>query len=123
MSRTAVLLGRSSKPQRRFVMTSSSRAVQQSTRSVSSLASFFVDIGSGPSVQNRRVFHTFYTPDEQLAAGMGVVNPDAPFRKLLAANRGEISTRITRAASELGIQSAGIYSHEGKENETTLRGL
>lgn len=40
--------------------------------------------------------------------------PEAPFKKLLAANRGEIATRIMRASSELGIASAGIYSHEGK---------
>jgi Biotin carboxylase, N-terminal domain len=39
---------------------------------------------------------------------------DAPFTKLLAANRGEIATRINRAASELGIQTAGIYSHEDR---------
>ena len=38
----------------------------------------------------------------------------APFKKLLAANRGEIATRIMRASSELGIASAGIYSHEGE---------
>jgi pyruvate carboxylase len=38
-----------------------------------------------------------------------------PFNKLLAANRGEISTRINRAAAELGIATAGIYSHEGKQ--------
>ena len=39
---------------------------------------------------------------------------EPPFGKLLAANRGEIATRIMRASSELGIASAGIYSHEGK---------
>jgi hypothetical protein len=39
------------------------------------------------------------------------------FSKILAANRGEIATRIMRAASELGIASAGIYSHEGKVGE------
>ena len=39
---------------------------------------------------------------------------DPPFKKLLAANRGEIATRIMRASSELGIASAGIYSHEGE---------
>lgn len=37
-----------------------------------------------------------------------------PFKKLLAANRGEIATRIMRASSELGIASAGIYSYEGE---------
>jgi hypothetical protein len=45
------------------------------------------------------------------------VATDAPFTKLLAANRGEIATRIMRASSELGIASAGIYSHEGKKKE------
>lgn len=34
-----------------------------------------------------------------------------PFRKLMAANRGEIATRIFRAASELGIPTVGIYSY------------
>ncbi len=36
-----------------------------------------------------------------------------PFKKLLAANRGEIATRINRGAAELGVQTVGIYSHEG----------
>lgn len=38
----------------------------------------------------------------------------APFKKVLAANRGEIATRIMRACSELNIASAGIYSHEDR---------
>lgn len=37
-----------------------------------------------------------------------------PFQKLMAANRGEIATRIFRAATELGIQTVGIYSQPGK---------
>lgn len=37
-----------------------------------------------------------------------------PFAKLLAANRGEIATRINRAATELGISTAGIYSFEDR---------
>ena len=37
-----------------------------------------------------------------------------PFKKILAANRGEIATRIMRACSELGVASAGIYSHEDR---------
>jgi hypothetical protein len=41
-------------------------------------------------------------------------NANPPFKKILAANRGEIATRINRAAAELGIQTAGIYSFEGK---------
>jgi hypothetical protein len=42
-------------------------------------------------------------------------NANPPFNKILAANRGEIATRINRAAAELGIQTAGIYSFEGKK--------
>ena len=37
-----------------------------------------------------------------------------PFKKILAANRGEIATRINRAAAELGVLTAGIYSYEGE---------
>lgn len=37
-----------------------------------------------------------------------------PFKKILAANRGEIATRINRAGAELGVQTAGIYSYEGE---------
>ena len=37
-----------------------------------------------------------------------------PFKKVMAANRGEIATRIMRAANELGCRTAGIYSHEDR---------
>jgi len=37
-----------------------------------------------------------------------------PFKKLLAANRGEIATRINRGAAELGIQTVSIYSYEDR---------
>jgi len=53
---------------------------------------------------------------------VAAIDPDAvcvpttnpPFKKILAANRGEIATRINRAGAELGVQTAGIYSYEGK---------
>jgi hypothetical protein len=47
-------------------------------------------------------------------AAASSIHAAPPFHKILAANRGEIATRINRAASELGIQSAGIYSYEGE---------
>ncbi|MFA6020405.1 MAG: biotin carboxylase N-terminal domain-containing protein, partial [Rhodospirillales bacterium] len=35
-------------------------------------------------------------------------------RKILIANRGEIAIRVMRAATELGIQTVGIYSLEDR---------
>lgn len=46
-----------------------------------------------------------------------------PFKKLMAANRGEVATRINRAAAELGIASVGIYSHEGTKKKIADDGL
>lgn len=37
-----------------------------------------------------------------------------PFRKLLVANRGEVAIRIFRAATELGLSTVGVYSHEDR---------
>ncbi|TFJ84262.1 hypothetical protein NSK_004253 [Nannochloropsis salina CCMP1776] len=39
---------------------------------------------------------------------------EPPFKKLMAANRGEIATRIMRATTELGIASVGIFSKEDR---------
>ncbi|HEX4896364.1 MAG TPA: pyruvate carboxylase [Solimonas sp.] len=38
----------------------------------------------------------------------------APIRKLLVANRGEISIRVMRACAELGIRTVAIYAHEDR---------
>ena len=53
------------------------------------------------------------TQHPSMNVGKSVTVSEPPFKKLLAANRGEIATRISRGASELGIQTCGIYSHEG----------
>src|SRR6188508_1466250 len=37
-----------------------------------------------------------------------------PFRRVLAANRGEIAVRIFRASTELGFRTVAIYSHEDR---------
>lgn len=56
---------------------------------------------------------TFHTSTSRWKASEVASVNDAPFEKLMAANRGEIATRIVRAAAELGIKTAGIYAHEG----------
>ena len=69
--------------------------------------------------QRYQSLHTFHTPDDRSMTSNTILPegaPPPPFHKLLAANRGEIATRINRAASELGIITAGIYSHEGTCN-------
>jgi Biotin carboxylase, N-terminal domain len=74
--------------------------------------------------QQQRCLHTFPPPDERLMQQQQQKQsnilpegaPPPPFHKLLAANRGEIATRINRAAAELGILTAGIYSHEGTKS-------
>lgn len=46
-------------------------------------------------------------------ADSGPSHVSRPFEKLLAANRGEIATRILRAGTELGCSTVALYSHEG----------
>jgi len=70
------------------------------------------------TLANAQSFHTFHTPDESAPGALPSTRtegmPPPPFSKLLAANRGEIACRIMRGAAELGIHTAGIYSHEGR---------
>jgi len=53
--------------------------------------------------------------EPEIATKSRVVKHDPPpFTKLMAANRGEIATRILRAAAELDVKSVAIYSHEDR---------
>jgi len=45
--------------------------------------------------------------------GIEMAKPPS-FKRLLAANRGEIAIRIFRAATELGLRTVAIYSHEDR---------
>src|SRR3954462_13487911 len=45
---------------------------------------------------------------------MSEPSPSRPLRKLMLANRIEISIRIFRSAHELGIRTVAIYSHEDR---------
>lgn len=49
-----------------------------------------------------------------LARNMGTMTKKNPIRKVMAANRGEIATRIMRAGSELGLKTVGIFSKEDR---------
>ena len=65
--------------------------------------------------ESTRVFSTNVRTNHPSMAPKKSVNvSEQPFKKLMAANRGEIATRINRAASELGINTVGIYSFEGE---------
>src|ERR1700760_4367927 len=57
-------------------------------------------------------------------------DPPQRIRSLLVANRGEIAIRVMRAASELGLRTVAVYSHEDrfslhrtKADESYLVGL
>ena len=43
-------------------------------------------------------------------------SPVCPFKKILAANRGEIAVRICRAASELNLSTVTIYAYEDRSS-------
>ena len=49
-----------------------------------------------------------------ISATVGDPDYEPPFEKVMAANRGEIATRILRAGSELGMQTVAIFSHEDR---------
>jgi len=65
------------------------------------------------SVEQRRPYNVG-TNHPTMSAGKSVSVSEPPFKKLMAANRGEIATRISRGAAELGISTVGIYSHEDR---------
>src|SRR5580692_13079173 len=45
---------------------------------------------------------------------MKILGKPGPIRRLLVANRGEIAIRVMRAATELGIATIAIHSHEDR---------
>lgn len=80
-------------------------------------SSLVASSSSSSSVPQNSQRHASYntnvgTQHPTMAPGKSV-SAKPPFTKLMAANRGEIATRISRGASELGINTVGIYSHEG----------
>lgn len=84
--------------------------VAKNVRVLSSTASWST---STVSAQQKRGLAT--SSSSATASAPKAVNvQQPPFKKLMAANRGEIATRISRGATELGIQTVGIYSYEGE---------
>jgi pyruvate carboxylase len=53
-------------------------------------------------------------PARHLCAYSSAPDAPPPFNKLLAANRGEIATRIMRASTELSIPTVGIFAYEDR---------
>lgn len=53
-------------------------------------------------------------PNPPNRVAVSISGGEAPFKKLLACNRGEIAVRVSRAAAELGIGTVAIYSHEDR---------
>ena len=104
------------------------RLQQQRQRSSTVIRSLATK-ASGWNIEQPRPHHdhTAHLPTATAAArGLSAVALEAddheeaydpkprPFNKLMAANRGEIATRIMRAGTELGCGTVGIYSHEDR---------
>ena len=86
------------------------------SKSARVLASTTVPWASSPSAtveQRRDKSYNVGSNNQSMNISPSVSVAKAPFKKLMAANRGEIATRISRGAAELGVQSVAIYSHEG----------
>ena len=103
-------------PPRPYKMISSMTKGGGRTRPLSVAAQNLLSSYNNKKQPQRRLSSTSHVgtnhPTMKIGKSVSVETP--PFKKLLAANRGEIATRISRGAAELGIQTCGIYSYEGK---------
>ena len=113
MFRTLVRRAATRAPRQRGRLVRSAVSRQAGASTV--LAESFANHLAGPAAATGSVA-SFHSSASALQSAVGPDVAKPPFKKLMAANRGEIATRIVRAASELGIQTAGIYAHEGKLN-------
>jgi hypothetical protein len=102
---------------RRATATTASRAAARHRRVLPAAAARVLLASQAPNVRYKSTAAAAaeqHHHPETMDASAPIVMAQPPFKKILSANRGEIATRINRAASELGCASAGIYSHEGK---------
>ena len=100
------------RPCRRAITARPKKLLPGSARAWSSTTSW---IGTSVGDEQRRFVSSHVgTTHPTMSISKSVTVEKPPFTKLLAANRGEIATRINRGAAELGIQTVAIYSHEGK---------
>lgn len=98
---------------------------KSTTRVLASTVLTWVSSTTTTTVEQRRDIYNVGSNNSSMNVSPSVSVAKAPFQKLLAANRGEIATRISRGAAELGVQSVAIYSHEGacvvvKQSSETL---
>ena len=99
------------RPCRRANTVRPKKLLEGSARAWSSTTSW---IGTSVGDEQRRFVSSHVgTTHPTMSISKSVTVEKPPFTKLLAANRGEIATRINRGAAELGIQTVAIYSHEG----------
>ena len=94
----------------------SSTAIKSLSTLSTSSSSWNTQLTTVPTTQLRAITSTstnLQSSTKQCSMGDNKSFPDRPFTKLMAANHGEIATRIMRAGTELGCNTVGIYSNEG----------
>ena len=92
------------------------RGLRASRRVLSTTTSWISNENPVPAREQKRPYNVGTLHPSMTSGSVTVAEP--PFKKLMAGNRGEIATRICRGAAELGIQTVGIYSHEGTYSRT-----
>ena len=83
------------------------------SRKMASLSTLSMPLREKGLVHARGQVRMFASALEELEAH-SVAHSPPPFKKIMAANRGEIATRILRASAEVGSRSVAIYSHEDR---------
>jgi len=91
------------------------RCNKSSPSNIRSLSVLSHDFLTGSNVKSRHErWMTTKTKTNEVEQAKHAVHREPPFTKIMAANRGEIATRILRAGAEMEMSTVGIYSHEDR---------